>query len=64
MKYIKLILEKCNNRAILHHGNKALWAVRKAQETFLEELEEGKIRVVPENEFYEAMKTENINFSA
>ena len=48
----------------MRNWKKAPWAVRKAEETFLEELEEGKIRVVPEKEFLKAMETEHVNFSA
>ena len=49
----------------MYAGNwkKAPWAVKKAEETFVEELLKGRIIIVPEEEFNEAMKKENINFS-
>ena len=47
----------------MRNWKKAPWAVRKAQGTFLEELKEGKIRIVQEKEFLKAMETEHVNFS-
>ena len=38
------------------HWKKAPWSVKKAEDTFNEELSEGKIRIVSEEEFNEAMK--------
>ena len=47
----------------MKNWKKAPWAVKKGREKFLEELEEGKIRIVSKDELDEAMEKENVNFS-
>ena len=47
----------------MRNYKKAKWSIERAHETFQEELGEGKIRIIPPTELYEAMKVRNVNFS-